>query len=209
MAHVVLLGDSVFDNAAYVPGEPAVVDQLRAILPADWAVTLLAVDGHVTASVERQLEKAPVDATHFVVSCGGNDALGYLPVLEEQARSVADVLDRFTRIRTDFREKYRRMLRQVVAMERDVTVCTIYDCVPGLDPKAHAALSMFNEIILREAISATVAVIDLRLVCTEKSDYSELSPIEPSHRGGEKITNIICNLLLGDVSPGRTIAIHT
>ena len=209
MAHAVLLGDSIFDNAAYVPDGPAVIDQLRGILPKDWAVSLLAVDGHVTADVETQLEKVCNDATHLVVSCGGNDALGYLPVLSERARTVAEALDRFAQIRADFRERYRCMLEQVVAMGRDVTVCTVYDCVPDLEPMAHAALSMFNEVILREAISAKVAVIDLRLVCTERSDYSEISPIEPSQRGAEKIANVIRNLLLNIVSPGRVVAIHT
>jgi hypothetical protein len=39
----VLLGDSVFDNAAYVTGGPDVVSQLRTILPADCQASLLAV----------------------------------------------------------------------------------------------------------------------------------------------------------------------
>ena len=34
MSHVVLLGDSTFDNSAYVAGGPDVVAQLRAVLPA-------------------------------------------------------------------------------------------------------------------------------------------------------------------------------
>jgi hypothetical protein len=29
MKHVVLLGDSIFDNTVYVPGKPAVIEQLR------------------------------------------------------------------------------------------------------------------------------------------------------------------------------------
>ena len=74
MAHVVLLGDSIFDNGVYVPDEPAVEDQLRAALPASWRVTRLAVDGHVPADVAGQLAKLPEDATHLIVSCGGNDA---------------------------------------------------------------------------------------------------------------------------------------
>lgn len=48
---VVLLGDSVFDNAAYVGGGSDVAQQLRTILTGDWQVTLLAVDGHVIADV--------------------------------------------------------------------------------------------------------------------------------------------------------------
>jgi hypothetical protein len=49
MGHVVLLGDSIFDNAAYVRGGPDVVKQLRAKLPLDWRASLVAVDGAVTS----------------------------------------------------------------------------------------------------------------------------------------------------------------
>ena len=45
MAHIVLLGDSVFDNAAYVPGDPDVRTQLQEKLPKKWKATLLAIDG--------------------------------------------------------------------------------------------------------------------------------------------------------------------
>lgn len=147
MAHVVLLGDSIFDNAAYVPDGPVVRDQLSAILPAEWSASLLAVDGDVTADVERQLERVPADATHLVVSCGGNDALVHnLPLLSEGAGSIAEVLDRFAGIRAEFCQKYRYMLKRVVATNLNVTVCTVYDCIPNLAPSAHPALSMFNEV---------------------------------------------------------------
>jgi hypothetical protein len=76
MPHVVLLGDSIFDNAAYVRGGPDVVRQLREMLPAGWSATLLAVDGAVTRSVPAQIARLPADATHLVLSVGGNDALG-------------------------------------------------------------------------------------------------------------------------------------
>jgi hypothetical protein len=48
MNHIVLLRDSIFDNAAYVGGGPDVIEQLRAILPRDWQATLLAVDDSVS-----------------------------------------------------------------------------------------------------------------------------------------------------------------
>lgn len=54
---------------------------------------------------------------------------------------------------------------------------------------------MFNDIILREAFMAKVPVIDLRLVCNESTDYSEISPIEPSAAGGEKIVQTIVSFL--------------
>ena len=68
MTHVVLLGDSIFDNAAYVPGQPAVIDQLRARLGAGWRATLRAVDGDVIRDVVRQTRQLPRDASHLVIS---------------------------------------------------------------------------------------------------------------------------------------------
>jgi hypothetical protein len=59
MGHVILLGDSIFDNAAYVSGGPDVVSQLRAALPAGWQASLLAVDGAVITDVPRQLARMP------------------------------------------------------------------------------------------------------------------------------------------------------
>jgi hypothetical protein len=48
---VALLGDSIFDNAAYTGGGPDLVTQLRRILPSGWEATLLAVDGARTDDV--------------------------------------------------------------------------------------------------------------------------------------------------------------
>ena len=59
LRHIVLLGDSVFDNAGYVAGGPDVIEQVRERLPAGWRATLRAVDGSVIGSVERQLHPLP------------------------------------------------------------------------------------------------------------------------------------------------------
>ncbi len=208
MAHLVLLGDSVFDNAASVPHEPAVIEQLRSRLGAGWTVSLRALDGNVTADVEHQLRDLPADATHLVVSCGGNDALGYLPVLREAARSVAGVLERFAGIRAAFRDRYRHMLHTTRACGLPLAVCTVYDRVPDLEPAAHAALAMFNEVIFREALATGITVIDLRLICAQREDFSALSPIEPSRRGGARIADAIADFASGagprvDVLVGR------
>src|SRR3954462_371801 len=94
MGHVVLLGDSIFDNARYVPDGPSVLDHLRRMLPDGWKTTLLAVDGSIAEDVPRQLRGLPDDASHLVVSTGGNNALGYASlILNESASSYAEVLD--------------------------------------------------------------------------------------------------------------------
>src|SRR6266581_626831 len=113
MGHVILLGDSIFDNARYVPAEPAVIDQVRRALPAGWSATLLAVDGHVTRNVTEQLKRLPADATHLFVSVGGNDALGESGLLSEPAVTVGEALGLVAAARSRFGDAYRAMLRAV------------------------------------------------------------------------------------------------
>src|SRR5687767_4954330 len=57
MPHLVLLGDSIFDNAAYVRGGPDVVTHLAGMLPAGCRATLRGVDGAIIADVPRQLAR--------------------------------------------------------------------------------------------------------------------------------------------------------
>lgn len=71
MGHIVLLGDSVFDNAAYVGRGQELLDKLRSHLEPGWQATLLARDGAVIADVRRQAEQLPSGTTHLIISAGG------------------------------------------------------------------------------------------------------------------------------------------
>jgi hypothetical protein len=195
MGHVALLGDSIFDNARYVPGCPPVIEQLRQSLSSGWQATLLAVDGHVAEDVSTQLKRVPVGATHLVVSAGGNDALGESSILSEPACTVGEALGIMSEVQAKFRDSYRKMLDALLAVGKPATVCTVYDEIPDLGPAEKVALAGFNEIILREAFSVCVPVIDLRLVCNQASDYSHVSPIEPSAVGGAKIVRVIAEVV--------------
>jgi hypothetical protein len=189
--HAVLLGDSIFDNAAYVRNAPAVIDQVRLSLPRGWQATLLAVDGHTIRDVANQLTRLPSDATHLFVSVGGNDALAHSHILGQPVGNVAAALRILQELRARFRGDYHAMLQALLAADKPVALCTIYDSIPGLSPAQQAAVAGFNEIILREAVAARVPVIDLRLVCSEPADFSEQSVIEPSVTGGAKIAKMI------------------
>lgn len=210
MPHVVLLGDSIFDNGAYVAGGPDVAAQLKAALPGDWRVTLAAVDGAVAADVPRQLARLPRGATHLVLSVGGNDALGHVDILERRAGSVAEVLDLLAAIGARFESRYRDVLRAASEPGLPLTLCTIYNGAfpdAALQRRAATALTVFNDAILRAAFEAGLPVIDLRLVCAEAGDYA--NPIEPSVRGGAKIARVIAGALGGDPSPSaRAEVLH-
>jgi len=199
MDHVVLLGDSIFDNAAYVPGEPDVVRQLQAKLPHHWRASLLAVDGAVTDDVERQLIRLPADTTHLVVSVGGNDALRRRTIFGQPARSVGEAVARLAAERESFAADYRAMLDAVLTRGLPTVVCTIYDARypdPREQRLAVAGLTLFNDVITREAFSRRLALVDLRLICDEPADYA--NPIEPSAKGGEKIAAAIVQAVTGN-----------
>lgn len=192
MPHIILLGDSIFDNSRYVPGQPNVVRTLETMLPLGWSATLLARDGAVTSDVSLQMALIPKDATHLVVSVGGNDALGYRSRLRGPAGTLDAALESLAEIQNAFRDEYAEMMGRLVGLNRALLVCTVYDAIPGLSDGDRAGLSLFNDVIVREAAARRIDVLDLRSVCNKATDYSSISPIEPSHAGGVKIAEAIC-----------------
>jgi len=199
MPHVVLLGDSIFDNGAYTSGGPDVVTQLREVLPAGWRATLGAVDGATTDDFAAQIDALPDDTTHVVVSLGGNDALGHVDLLDRRVHSSAEVLTGLAGAAERFEKRYRRAIDGVLEYRLSTTVCTIYNGnFPDADFQrlASTALSVFNDAILRVAFEHRIDVIDLRLVCSEPQDYA--NPIEPSSHGGAKIADVIARALTLD-----------
>jgi hypothetical protein len=207
MPHIVLLGDSIFDNAAYVAGGPDVVAQLRAILPDGWAATLCAVDGAVTGSVPAQLARVPKTATHLVLSVGGNDALGASHLLGAPVRNVGEGVGLLAAAQDAFERNYNAMLDQVVALGLPTAICTIYD-TPTSAPDHRiikSALSLFNDRITRAAFRRGLSVVDLRLICDEDGDYA--NPIEPSVQGGDKMARAIFALVSGGAGRQRSLVI--
>ena len=195
MNHLVLLGDSIFDNAAYVGNGPSVIQQVNSQIPGNWQATCLAVDGDTAADVVKQLTRLPSNATHLVLSAGGNDALGCVLRLDAATSTIKQGLTALTLIQREFETIYAELVSKLVILKKPLLVCTIYDQVPGLPPELRTALGLFNDVILREAIRHELPVLDLRMVCTEPDDFSEKSPIEPSSKGGEKVAARIVDVI--------------
>lgn len=187
--HLVLLGDSIFDNGVYVkPGEADVTKHLeRKLDPSEWTLDMRAVDGAVTDSVKGQLWSKPVsEPCMFVLSVGGNDALGHLDQIP-----LLDLYD-FHRIREGFRDRYTKVLDLILAHGQPLVVCTIYNPKfpeENVQIVAEAGLSFFNDAITEEALRRSLPIIDLRDVCSEPKAFA--NPIEPSKYGGDLITDVI------------------
>ncbi|APR75335.1 GDSL-lilke lipase/acylhydrolase family protein [Minicystis rosea] len=202
-SHIALLGDSVFDNRVYTGGDPEVAAHLRDIVSPGWKVTLVAVDGSTTTDVGPQIDRVPKDATHVVLSLGGNDALLNADLLDLPVGSTGEALELFEERVDAFETSYGYVIEALVALGRKVTVCTIYNGnLGGVQARrARIALMTFNDAIFRTAIRAGVDVIDLRLVCTEPADFA--NPIEPSGSGGRKIATAVARAIGAAGEPAR------
>ena len=186
--HLVLLGDSIFDNARYVTGgRPAVMDQVRNRLPQGWLATLLAIDGNVISYVYQQLNVLPADASHLVLSIGGNDVLNQITILRERVSTVGKAIRVLLESRAHFQEDYLRLMAAIRDRGLPTTICTIYNPCSDDDEfqrTAVAALCLFNDAIIDSARRFGFPVIDLRVVCSQIADYA--NEIEPSVAGGTR-----------------------
>jgi lysophospholipase L1-like esterase len=201
MKRIVLLGDSIIDNGAYVrSGEPDVARQLQERLPGA-TVVKRALDGAKVDDVLGQLNDLTSEDI-IVLSVGGNNALEHVGLLEQSSKvKYLGALNKLWDIRKGFEAQYRRLMERIAEKQPDptkVTVMTVYDpCFVGssypeeYQKAAEAAVSMFNDVIQREAASMGYTVIELRELFTDKGDYA--NPIEPSAQGGDKIAEALAD----------------
>ena len=198
MPHIVLLGDSILDNGSYTGGKPDVIAQVRERLPGGAKATLLAVDGATTRGVDNQLERLPRDASHLVLSVGGNDALGSQAVLSAPARTTADGLSRLADTVDAFSASYRKAVQACLDRRLPLAICTIYHGNfpdPRYQRQVAMALSAFNDVILRVGMENRLAVIDLRRICHRPEDHA--NPLEPSSTGGANIADANSDTMVG------------
>ena len=204
---VVLLGDSIIDNAPYIAaGELDVAGQLRELLP-DWQVDKRALDGSICADViDQQLADPIPEGALIVLSTGGNDALGEIDLLLSPAPVTnAEAMIELRRLREKFRDEYVPVMDRLVGYDRPILVLTIYnprfeleDAPEGLQEAAEGALSAFNDVIQQEALRHGADILDTRILCADASDFA--NPIEPSAKGGQKIAKGI-SAWLSSISP--------
>mmetsp|Transcript_19194 Transcript_19194/g.38818 ORF Transcript_19194/g.38818 Transcript_19194/m.38818 type:complete len:245 (+) Transcript_19194:69-803(+) len=197
--HVVLLGDSTLDNKLYTKGGPSVSGHLRTLLGS--RVTLNAKDGAVLKNVVgSQTKGVPRDATHVVVSAGGNNILGMIGIMRRKVADVHAALLLLRESQKKFAAEYAAMLDAVESLGKKTVVLLQYN--PRMthfaqfksdQGAAEAALSVFIDTVIREASKRRLPMVDMRAVMTEPGDWA--NPIEPSESGGKKIAEAIARVV--------------
>ncbi len=210
--HIVLLGDSTFDNGAYTDGGRAVVEHLRDLLGSGSRATLLARDGALLSNVRaqlgqlRQLALEPDPPTHVALSAGGNDLLGMIDVLTEPVSSVGEGLLRIRRTAQHFGAGYRALLDSVLEAALPLVICTVYNGAfedASYQAMVETALRVFDQEIVDAGAERGVPVVELRRVCASPDDY--WNPIEPGERGGARIAAAIAAALTREYAPAAAM----
>ena len=195
---LVLLGDSILDNAPYTEPEPDSTFHLQQMLP-DWTVERLARDGATMSSVAAQLGAMRGRPDAAVLSVGGNDAIEHIGLLNRPATSSPRFLGELLEVADDFGRRYEAVARLVAEHADRTILCTIYEV--RLEPielarLARVPLALLNDRIVRIGARMGIDVLELRSVCTEPGDF--VLEIEPSAHGALKIARAIAGLLSAD-----------
>ena len=223
MNKIYLLGDSIIDNAPYVKKyEKDVESHLTSMFRCDSQIIIKnrAVDGHTMKDLlDNQLSNEGLnEATHIVMSIGGNDLLQNISFLQMTSK-LSEVMDKDARIgkwgarelnpsrnkvfeETYFeiikpmQQKYESIVANLSNYRAKLLLCTVYegdlvdsDEFSDVIYSSKTMLSIFNDLVYRTAQKYNGDVLELRNIFISSEDYA--NPIEPSHIGGEKLAKSI------------------
>ncbi len=158
------------------------------------------------------------EATHIVMSIGGNDLLQNISFLQMTSK-LSEVMDKDARIgkwgarelnpsrnkvfeETYFeiikpmQQKYESIVANLSNYRAKLLLCTVYegdlvdsDEFSDVIYSSKTMLSIFNDVVYRTAQKYNGKVLELRDIFVTPEDYA--NPIEPSHRGGQKFAKEI------------------
>jgi len=220
---IILLGDSIIDNRSYVlDGELDVTKHLKKLYAEqpDVFITNNAVDGDTMYDLERNhLDGEELkDASHTIVSIGGNDLLQNISFLQATSE-LSKVMGKDARIEKwgvrelnpsrnrvfeetyfeiikPFKKQYETIVANLSSHRANLLLCTVYegdlvdsDEFSDVNNSSKTMVSIFNDIVYRTANKCGADVLELRDIFVRPEDYA--NPIEPSHIGGGKLAKAI------------------
>ena len=220
---LLLLGDSIIDNKSYIlTSELDVTEHLKKLHSdqPDIFITNNAVDGDTMFNLEYEhLESEEVEnASHIVVSIGGNDLLHNISFLQKTSQ-LSEVLGKDARIGKwgakelnpsrnrvfeetyfeiikPFKKQYETIVTNLSNHRAKLLLCTVYegdlvdsDEFSDVNNSSKTMVSLFNDIVYRTANKYSADVLELREIFVRPEDYA--NPIEPSHIGGGKLAKAI------------------
>lgn len=178
---VILMGDSVLNNANYVSAGNSVYDYLKKKLN---KVINLAKDGATINDLYTQLDKIPVDLnntdTYIFISAGGND------ILNKRTELTTNEIRRLFDTYMDFLKALRVKLGST-----KINIINLYLPTNPRFQSYKTSIDQWNQLINQysDKIGEMYNVVDLHSLLTTPEDF--VYDIEPSESASNKIANLI------------------
>lgn len=188
--HVVLLGDALLEAYHSIDKTPGKFEE--ALLPGtrdQWKISVISAARIERAGPSLSL---PRDATHALIFIEGNHAIEQSGLLDADAEAFGQTLEQLSLAADEFERTLDRLIHVAQAARLVIMVCTMFHPHykdASRQRAACAALAVFNDRVTKRVAEARLALIDLRIICSEDDDYDK--PTQLSKSGLQKAANVI------------------
>lgn len=184
--NVVLIGDSMLNNSAFVDQDQSVADLLSNQLAGKSTVYNFAKDGATIADCYAQLDKiSSLSKSTIFVSCGGNN------ILNSRQRVDSDYINNLF-------GQYSELLKSINVVassaKSNIHVLNLYTPASSHYTSYHSAIKQWNQLLDDNVsnLGYTVVKTSDLLVLDEDFTYG----IEPSYKGGKKLVSKLVDYIL-------------
>ena len=178
--YIILLGDSIFKNNAYVPEN----DSIDYLLTQKGDHYNYAQDGAIITDCYYQLEKIPNSLnnknTTVYISVGGNDIINHYIINNKNN----DILDKLL----DTYKKLIKTIKTKMDMAK-IVIADIYYPTNSYYKEYYTTIRSWNNKLYELGEQDNIEIMKVSKLLKEDDDFTHI--IEPSYEGGHKIVDYI------------------
>ena len=184
MDNIVLVGDSILNNANYVSPGLTVYDLIKS---KHENVQMYAADNSAIKDVIKQVENMPnkfnTKNTYIFVSAGGNDILNLS--IHQDEESTKNLFNMYLLLIKAIKQKF---------PNANIVALNIYYPPNPYYKIFYKTVEMWNNLLMKNKTIQGYSVININKMLTSEDDFTR--DIEPSDIGGEKIADAITEFKL-------------
>jgi hypothetical protein len=184
--NIVLIGDSILNNSAYVSADQSVPDLLSKKMNGS-TIYNFAKDGSTLNDCYTQLDKISLELnnsnTTIFLSCGGNNILNNLGTRD--TKSITNLFRQYKDLITSIKTR---------VPNASLYVLNLYYPTNGHYKSYRKTIDQWNTLLQDNASDLKYTLIPISSLLVSDEDFAY--NIEPSFKGGQKIVDAISNTVI-------------
>ena len=184
--NIVLIGDSILNNSAYVSADKSVPDLLSKKMNG-YTIYNFAKDGSTLNDCYTQLDKISLELnnsnTTIFLSCGGNNILNNLGTMDP--KSITNLFNQYSELITSIKTR---------VPNASLYVLNLYYPTNDHYKSYRKTIEQWNTLLLDNASDLKYTLIPISSLLVSDEDFAY--NIEPSFKGGQKIVDVISNTVI-------------